>query len=113
MKNNSNNMNFKNINELAYFTADATIRKQFEDNKSFPHDWDYVISENEVRHIPQKNIRNQILNDIDHFNHVVIEMIQRRLDWFLAEGFTVEEDGGYRFLSDQEIEAELDSILSE
>lgn len=112
MKKNSP-ITFKSVRDLAYFTADATILKEFNNNKFFPDDWDYVISESDVEQIEQKNIRTQILKDIEYFNYIVVDMIQRRLDWFLAEGFTVKEDNGYRFLSDQEIEAEIDKILAE
>lgn len=106
-------INFKNVNELAYFTADSTIFKQFKDSKSFPYEWDYVMSEEEIENISQKNVRDLILNDIPYFNDLVAQMIHKKLDWLLAEGFIVHGDEQYRFLSDQEIEAEIQQILSE
>jgi hypothetical protein len=113
MKKKTNNMNFRNIRELAYFTAETVIHKEFKAHKAFPKDWDYVITEAEVKHIPQEALRDEVMGDIEHFNFVVVEMIHRRLDWFLAEGFTTDEGDKYRFLSDQEMKAEVDKILAE
>jgi len=113
MKKKTKIMEFKNIKELAYFTAETVIHKEFKSHKFFPKDWDYLLTEEEVKHIPQDELREEIMRDIPNFNYVVADMIHRRLDWFLAEGFTVEEGDKYRFLSDQEMKEEVDKILAE
>jgi len=109
----SKEMNFKSINDLAYFTAETVIHKEFKSNKFFPKEWDYVITQEEAKHIPQDDLRDQVLEDITQFNFIVVDMIERRLSWFLAEGFTVDEGDKYRFLSDQEMKQEVDKILAE
>lgn len=104
---------FNSLEELAYFTADSVIHSEFKQNKSFPLDWGYSLTEKQIKHIPQKDLRDQVLNDIPHFNRMVCNSIHKKLEWFVAEGFSVEEDTCYRFLSDQEMQAELDNILAE
>lgn len=108
-----NKVHFKNINELAYFTAETIIHHEFKTHKSFPKDWDYEIEEKDASLIPQEDLRNEVLSDLDHYNNIVINMIERKLNWFVAEGFAVDEDMSYRFLSDQEMQAELDKIMTE
>jgi len=112
-KKNTNIMNFKTVADLAYFTAETVIHKEFKSHKAFPKDWDYVLTENEVKYIPQKHIKDEVMNDLESFNGLVVQMIDRKLQWFLAEGFTVEEDTKYRFLSDEEISDELNKISVE
>jgi hypothetical protein len=106
-------MNFKNINEIAYFTAETVIHREFENTKSFPKQWDYLLTEEEIKHIPQEDLRDEIMNDIPKFNDTVIHMIYRKLEWLMAEGFTVDDGDEYRFLSDQEMKEEVDKIMAE
>lgn len=113
MKNKKNELNFKNVKELAYFTAETVIHKEFKLSKTFPKDWNYLLTETEVKHIPQKELKEEILNDIPSFNDLVVTMIHKRLEWLMAEGFVVDNDDEYRFLSDQEMQDEIDKILAE
>lgn len=105
-------MEFKTKTELVWFTAETVISKEFSDNKTFPLDWGYSLTEEQIKFIPQKHLKDEILKDIDSFNELVITAIGLRLNWLLAEGFTVIDGDNYKFLSDQEMQQELDNILN-
>jgi hypothetical protein len=104
---------FKNVNELAYFTAETVISKQFKSTKRFPIEWNYVLTEKEVSLIPQPELKQEVMDDLVAFNDLVFDFIDKKLDWLEAEGFIVEDGDDYRILSDQEIQEGIDAILAD
>jgi len=96
--------------ELVWFTAETVIRKEYESSKTFPSEWEYDLTEEQIKCIPQKKLRDKILDDIDEFNQLVRNAINIRMNWLLAEGFVVLDGDNYRFLCDQEIKKELENI---
>ena len=77
-------MNFKTITELAWFTAETIISKEFTKNKKFPLEWDYSLTDEQINFIPQKKIKNQILKDIVLFCKTCLTITCRQITKFLA-----------------------------
>ena len=106
----------KEMTRLAFKLAESIITRNIIDHKGLVHkNIPYVqdIDEEVLSEVPKLWGRDAALHDIELFNDILCNVIEKRLDWYHAEGFTEELEDCYRFFSNEEIKEKNDELYGD
>lgn len=103
-----------NINDAVLILADNIIVKIVNSN-NFRVQKNVIKNKNFTEHcvqlLPDKFPKEEALYDIEMFNKMLNVAVNKRLDWYHAEGFCVEESNSYKFYTTQEIKQLMDEVF--
>jgi len=106
----------KEMTRLAFKLAESIITRNIIEHKGLVHkNTPYVqdIDEEVLAEVPKMWGRDAALHDIELFNDILCNVIEKRLDWYHAEGFTEELEDCYRFFSNEEIKEKHEELYGE
>jgi hypothetical protein len=108
--------NEKEMTKIAFIMAETIITGSMIMNKGKVYkNIPYVqnINEKEFDTIC-KNLNKKVnIKDIDIFNDILCNVLEKRLDWYFAEGFTEERDDHYYFLTKEEVENKNEEMFGQ
>ncbi len=107
----------KLLTQLAFNMAEAIITKNIIRNKGHVHkNTPYVqnINEETLYGVPKQWGRTeQAIKNLELFNDILCNVIEKRLYWYYAEGFTEEHEDSFRFFSNEEIQEKNDEVYGQ
>jgi hypothetical protein len=104
---------FKNLKEFSNFIAFTVIDTNLLRDKKIPITFDWKISDMALASIGDKDIQKQIRQNKDNFNEMVTDRAYQIVENMIAEDFFIIEDEFLRLKTEEEIQNEIDLILSE
>lgn len=99
----------KEMTKIAFMMAETIITGSIIMNKGLVHkNLPYIqnITEKDLRVVSAYFGKNINKHDVDLFNDILCNVLEKRLYWYCAEGFSEEKDDSYKFLKKTEIENE-------
>ncbi len=111
-----NNNTEKVLTGLAFILAETIITDAIIKGKGVVHkNLPYVqeMSEKDLFKTPEVLGRNEAIRNIDLFNDILCNVLEKRLDWYYAEGFSEDLDDSYRFFSKDEIDEKNEEIYGD
>lgn len=107
----------KHLTKLAFNLAESIITKNIIIHKGHIHkNTPYIqnITEEFLHIIPKQwGKTDKAIKNLDLFNDILCNVIEKRLDWYYAEGFTEDDGETFRFLSTDEIEQKNEELYGE
>jgi hypothetical protein len=103
----------KEMTRLAFRLAESIITRNIIEYKGHVHkNIPYVQNIDKVvlSEVPKTWGRDAALHDLELFNDILCNVIEKRLDWYYAEGFTEELEDSYRFFSLEEIQQKHEEL---
>lgn len=93
--------------KIAYMLAETIITGSILMNKGKVYkNIPYVqnVTEKELNLIFASLGKTNEIKDVDHFNNILSDVLEKRLNYYYAEGFTEEREDHYYFLTMKELE---------